>query len=1047
MTSYSNLLQDLLGLHENEMTWVSTDIPLAVATSIDNDDPMVINLAETLGKGKNVNKGLVPQDACWLPQKFNKNTKQFRTSVLAPFFVLASKESGFLVAMKGWEPKKNYATFFCVRGRHYQKNPPKNQAVDEAADETVEPPPEAPELEPPAIPVVNSGAPAAVKSQRPVKGVHTKCNFRFNVYWDPTSSRWFLPKEQRGNANHCGHGQTPSELLRVRAKTTGLDAIELAQQALSAQIRAASVQALLRERTGIELETSQIRHINRKAVNESLRLNMAETGHPGGDDPDYHPTAADRLLLNLDNCPTASYVVIFADCETDSLRIRARSKNSDGDASVTDLDPNDLADPADSAERFSIKVRDALSITGTGQILLALAWTYDESRRKFAMFPEFVGSDVTKGTNKEERPLQTFCSKDSNNKGFTHTWAFLPSESHWVFVWFLGTAVPQLHSRSTCERVQVALTDQDRQECQALQDLCGPGTGRVFVNAIHRLCGFHKLNRNLTQKTEYLSIIAATKSRSISGGIEFDVIVSWLWSFIKRPMTVDQAAHSHELLCEHLNEDESKHTGTMGDDLRELLIKYADESFFALRNKLFHHVFADVSFMGNWTSNVNEAEHRTLKWMEGGPKPSDALDIAQKRIAAQTQKRDRAKDRQVAFDMTGVVTNSSLAGKTVVEVTGFCNTLLQKRHSLSSKQQVFRVSQTQFWVKLVPKEGPGKSMETTDQSVLVRKKHRSQWIIPEYETTHAVSIHESNGQLFARCTCNLFVQKKHACEHHFAILKRAPKATDANIRWWTHYAFYYGREGKEALTGKLTELRDVDLALGVPIELDDVRELESGCGSRPRQWFEESLNAVKLRGPSYWTIKTRLGPDGAILPPEAVRRDFGSRAGVGWRGPVGMTTEVRLSQQQMSQLTQPQSDSDDGGWAARESDDDDNPELGVAGLSAIMENASFDDPEDLDPDLQRHLRMGAYSAGLPVYKDLASRVKTKEEWEVFISGLHDLDSKLLAMKATRGMSQSTGGSNLHGLPETDSRRSDTRLRPIGSPAKKRSRRTRNRDEE
>ena len=45
---------------------------------------------------------------------------------------------------------------------------------------------------------------------------------------------------------------------------------------------------------------------------------------------------------------------------------------------------------------------DRLEYSETGEILLAIAWSSDESRQKFDMYPEIMGADDTEETNSEE---------------------------------------------------------------------------------------------------------------------------------------------------------------------------------------------------------------------------------------------------------------------------------------------------------------------------------------------------------------------------------------------------------------------------------------------------------------------------------------------------------------------------------------------------------------------------------------------------------------------------------------------------------------------
>ena len=329
-------------------------------------------------------------------------------------------------------------------------------------------------------------------SKRAAKGgtgkTNVACKFRFNVYWHDEFQRWYMPKQQGGCSCHTGHVFVPPYLLRHRAKTVGRRSLESSKNAFLAQVSASSVRRLINEETGIELDPSQAHDLRRKAMNESLILHIAALG--SGVDPE-NATAADRLLAELHKNPKISYTVLFGDYDNSgSLTIKRRKRNSarNGEYAIHE-ESLDLVDPLDSAKKHSKRIKDSLSVTGTNQILLGLCWTHDEARRKFDLFPEFGTSDATEDTNIEERPLFLWAAKDGENRSFVHTWAFLPSQSRWVFDWFFGEAVPFLHKKLTLERVVMNVTDQCPQECSAFMALCGEG--RIYKNAVHRLCSWH----------------------------------------------------------------------------------------------------------------------------------------------------------------------------------------------------------------------------------------------------------------------------------------------------------------------------------------------------------------------------------------------------------------------------------------------------------------------------------------------------------------------------------------------------------------------------
>ena len=85
------------------------------------------------------------------------------------------------------------------------------------------------------------------------------------------------------------------------------------------------------------------------------------------------------------------------------------------------------------AQSLEGTVRDDLTNTSTGQILLITVWTNDNARRKLDMYPEFVSIDDTEGTNAEERPLHDWCAKDGNNKVFPFLLAIIASHPSFMF--------------------------------------------------------------------------------------------------------------------------------------------------------------------------------------------------------------------------------------------------------------------------------------------------------------------------------------------------------------------------------------------------------------------------------------------------------------------------------------------------------------------------------------------------------------------------------------------------------------------------------------
>lgn len=98
-SSYSSALDDFFHLHNTAKDWETQSITISVATSLDDDTPRDINLADTIGKKKNVPKPSKRSDknCYWLSKSFSQNDDSYRQQVIHPIVVRSCHESGFIV--------------------------------------------------------------------------------------------------------------------------------------------------------------------------------------------------------------------------------------------------------------------------------------------------------------------------------------------------------------------------------------------------------------------------------------------------------------------------------------------------------------------------------------------------------------------------------------------------------------------------------------------------------------------------------------------------------------------------------------------------------------------------------------------------------------------------------------------------------------------------------------------------------------------------------------------------------------------------------------
>jgi hypothetical protein len=139
----------------------------------------------------------------WLPSFYNQNDPEFRSNQIHPIFVKACRDAGCKVKAS-YHPDRLAIVFSCMRDSHYDEE--KERYHNDKRDRHVK--------HPEVLPVLKKR-----KTQRPIKGVDnndTTCTFKFTVYWDNKRNRWFLPHQQSGSIEHCGHMHVDPDLIRLR---------------------------------------------------------------------------------------------------------------------------------------------------------------------------------------------------------------------------------------------------------------------------------------------------------------------------------------------------------------------------------------------------------------------------------------------------------------------------------------------------------------------------------------------------------------------------------------------------------------------------------------------------------------------------------------------------------------------------------------------------------------------------------------------------------------------------------------------------------------
>ena len=111
--------------------WMPERMLVTVATGLEDDTPLTINLLNTFGRSRkrvHAKRQIFSEDnVYWLPSTYNQNNAEFRKHELAPFFTKACEGLGFGLNMAGYEKKQMSAKFNCKRARSHKKKTEEEQ--------------------------------------------------------------------------------------------------------------------------------------------------------------------------------------------------------------------------------------------------------------------------------------------------------------------------------------------------------------------------------------------------------------------------------------------------------------------------------------------------------------------------------------------------------------------------------------------------------------------------------------------------------------------------------------------------------------------------------------------------------------------------------------------------------------------------------------------------------------------------------------------------------------------------------------------------------
>jgi hypothetical protein len=335
-------------------------------------------------------------------------------------------------------------------------------------------------------PVVRNGIKTGRRRRRPVKEFgENPCGFWFSILYDAVSDRYFFPRAgvAYGNHFHSGHRRILPAHILFPANVLNKEELTLIMQQCSLNISPKAIQTLHQKRNDKFVSVDTIRTLKIKHSATHLVLQGRKS------------SAAEKLVADLESRPNIRYVILTAERNMEGLITIRNSRKSN-------LPEQESFMGHDSEVTQTAKViLDSLRIDSGTKLLLCAMWATDKGIEYFTKFPSVFGLDVTNGTNEEKRPLGRATGKNMLRNNIPWLNCFLPSESQWVWGWFFNEALPQILSQHVLHSVRLIITDGD-DKCYSQVDAAI--SAGIFPNARHRLCAWHKINRNYLKNAEKL---------------------------------------------------------------------------------------------------------------------------------------------------------------------------------------------------------------------------------------------------------------------------------------------------------------------------------------------------------------------------------------------------------------------------------------------------------------------------------------------------------------------------------------------------------------
>ena len=582
-----------------------------------------------------------------------------------------------------------------------------------------------------------------------------RCSFYIKIYFYEATQQWYLTKGWSGREHHF-HPSVDPEFIRPSVRRIDAPNLQLCEDMHKVHSKSNLVSKLLQVRTGDLYSSQQIEYLRQK---QNSLQELADSID------DRSQSSAEKLLDTLKATEDVSFVALFHDPGSSLLADRnpgfqvnhmkkrkekttkshfwSTQKRIDSDRVVTESIPENVYNMALREESVldAEGRREALSVSDSQAMLLAVIWITDEDKRVFSLYPEVMFVDTTFGTNNEKRPLFKIAACDANNKNFTVLNGYLPSVRQWVFHFVELYIVPLLIGPSVLKRNNHYICDDDSQMYEpVVHNSLNDG---VWQGTKQSLCMWHLVYQKFTKYIKEPSHFTDSQKKRCTEKIS--LAKYWVCTWFRECETHEEVNLSKLMLQQWFELPDVSEA--LGDGTGKAIMELIDTKIMDVYAKWNRPDRLYLRSFDQVTSIAVEHENYSVKVEGSVVHASMNLNTAATVMNAKTTFRNQIKSQDAASAVVSKPTWSK--SPTADHITNYSEGLLMSQWLSRTSKVSARVSFKVWYV--------------------ASKNHRSYFNKLNPSTTFTrvriISLVEFNGKFYLVCSCGYHQRQGIPCRH------------------------------------------------------------------------------------------------------------------------------------------------------------------------------------------------------------------------------------------------------------------------------------------